>query len=181
MRHTKLGFLIVLLFFAVLPEIGDSGNRKGASHLFSFKDVILEIKPGITSEYEYGKEAYPAYSKHGLPGNFWVKRDPDLSFSKDDIGLIKIERTPSPFFDRKSFQVTIHLNSDAAEMMRAYSERKLNKLVALAVDDKILGISKIINIVSSELVIHINRIPPKKIEEDFRKVCDNVIVDLGSN
>jgi len=145
-------------------------------HYLNIKQVI-ETDDNINSNYEYGRNLYPQYSYHGLPDNFLIKKDPDISISPKDIELVEIKRMPFSPPNMQVYTIAIHFHPIAANKIKAYTEQNLSNRIALEIDGKIFVIVKVLDITKDEVNITLGKISLDEIEKEVRKICDNVVAD----
>ena len=166
--------LILILISTICNSCFSSiQNNSSQRSVLNFK-AVLEGGTLKNLGYEPGKELYPSYSYEGLPDDFLIKKSPDLSLTDRDIKLIEIERNQfSPSY-MAVYTVTIHLQQESAERMRTFSAKYLNKRVGLEIDGKIFKITTLIDVMSSQVVVHIARTSFSEIESQFRKITDKI-------
>jgi hypothetical protein len=169
-----------LLLLPLILVFGFSGGQRQqeAVHRLNIKQVITDEKPGINSNYEYGKELYPEYSYHGLPETFLIKKSAGISFRPSDIESIRIAKLLFIPADLEEFTVTITFTSSAGKRLHDFTKRNLDSRIALEIDRKIFIIATIMDPIGSIMNITVGNRSVEEIRKELSKVSKNIIIDL---
>jgi hypothetical protein len=176
-KAVNFSFVEKCLFVLSLVFIfGFSGGDKPEQelHYLHLKRVVTDETVVNKSEFEYGKRLYPEYSYHGLPDNFLIRKNPDISFRGSDIKLIEIKKLPFLPADMLEFIVTITFNDSAAARLYSYTQRNTNIKVALEVDKLIFIIASILDPIHEEMNITVGNRTIEEIKDEFSKICKNI-------
>jgi phosphohistidine swiveling domain-containing protein len=166
--YLSLGLLIIGISFDLHSE--------ESFHTLNFKQVLLNPSSPRIGEYDYGVVLYPNYRRQGLPDDFLIKKQPDISFKSSDIKSVKIAKTVADP-NAKFYNITIVLTESAGQDLYRYTKLNENNRVAIEIDNEIISIPTIISPISDTMTIGGSDKSVDEIKAIFSKISKNISVD----
>jgi hypothetical protein len=167
--------ILTMVLFSLVFAFPSNGRKEKASHYLNLRNVITD--PGVKheSDYEYGKLIYPRYKAIGLPDNFMIKKSPDLSFGSQELKVIRIAR--QSFSNVESYVVSIVFEASIGDKLTKYTKNKIGDEIAVAVDEYILVIARILDVFDKELTFTVTNRKLNEIEDKLSPVSRKIIIE----